>query len=182
MKLTEVFRSLKYIKRPRVIKESEHVHMFRNVMAIIYTLKKKFQLKANWKNYVKSKGNGYGEESNFTWGFCSVSLSIFGSLTNLIGILLVIYGGLFRQSLFMFFVILVCNVLMCPAGLTFRAVFAFSPISAMDSSNLCRVQGYVMYSIGGTELFNIALLFVNHYFCVVKILCILGLLLPETSV
>ena len=67
-------------------------------------------------------------------------LSIFGSLTNLIGILIVIYRGLFRQSLLMFFVnLLVCNFLMYPVGLTFRAVFAFSPTAAMDSSTLRRV-------------------------------------------
>ena len=66
--------------------------------------------------------------------------SIFGSLTNLIGILIVIYRGLFRQRLFMFFVnFLVCNFLMCPVGLTIRAVLAFSSIAAMDSSTLRRV-------------------------------------------
>ena len=99
----------------------------------------------------------------------SVSLSIFGSVTNLVCILLVIYGGLFRQSRFAFFLnFLVCNLLMCSVALPFWTMFAFSPSAATDSSTLCRVQGYAILSISGTVSLNIALLSVNHYVCIVK--------------
>ena len=98
-----------------------------------------------------------------------VCISIIGSVTNLICILAVIDGGLFRQSRFTFFLnILIGNFLMCFACQPFLAVFAFSSSAVMESSTLCRVQGYVMFSIGGSGLLNIALLSVNHYFCVVK--------------
>ena len=99
----------------------------------------------------------------------SVLLPILGSVTNLVCILLVIYGGLFRQSRFAFFLnFLVCNFLMCSVALPFWTIFAFSPTAAIDSSTLCRVQGYVMFSIAGTGRLNIALLSVNHYVCIVK--------------
>ena len=99
----------------------------------------------------------------------SVLLPILGLVTNLVCILLVIYGGLFRQSRFAFFLnFLVCNFLMCSVGLPFWTIFVFSSTAAMDSSTLCRVQGYVMFSIAGTGSLNIALLSVNHYVCIVK--------------
>ena len=99
----------------------------------------------------------------------SVCISIIGSVTNLICILAVIHGGLFRQSRFTFFLnILIGNFLMCFACQPFLAVFAFSSSAVMESSTLCRLQGYVMFSIGCSGLLNIALLSVNQYFCVVK--------------
>ena len=77
--------------------------------------------------------------------------------------------GLFRQSRFAFFLnFLVCNFLMCSVALPFWTIFAFSPTAAIDSSTLCRVQGYVIFSIAGTGRLNIALLSVNHYVCIVK--------------
>ena len=98
-----------------------------------------------------------------------VSLSIIGSVVNLICILSVIHGGLYRQSRFAFFLnFLIGNFLMCFVCEPFLAVFAFSSPAVMETSILCRVHGYVMFSIGGLGLLNIALLSVNHYFCVVK--------------
>ena len=99
----------------------------------------------------------------------SVLFSILRSVSNLVCILLVIYGGLFRQSRFAFFLnFLVGNFLMCSVGLPFWTIFVFSSTAAIDSSTLCRVQGYVMFSIAGTGSLNIALLSVNHYVCIVK--------------
>ena len=102
--------------------------------------------------------------------FC-VSFSLTGSLTNFLLTLIVIYRSLFRQSRFAFFSQLFGLHFLdefCMSTFLDSTVFAFSPEAAMESSTLCRVQGYVMFIIGGTQLFCIALLSVNHYICVVK--------------
>ena len=52
--------------------------------------------------------------------------------------------------------------------LPFRTVFAFLPAAAMESSILCHLQGYVLLVTGGTLVFSIVLLSVNHYIFVVK--------------
>ena len=52
--------------------------------------------------------------------------------------------------------------------LPFWAVFAFLPETAAESLTLCHPQVYVMFIIGGTQLFSKTLLSVNHDICVVK--------------
>ena len=63
---------------------------------------------------------------------------------------------------------LVCTFLMSSVCLPFGTVFAFSPTAAMESSILCHLQGYVLFVTGGTLVFSIVLLSVNHYIFVVK--------------
>ena len=97
-----------------------------------------------------------------------VSLSVLGTVTNLACIVIVIYGGIYRQSRFIFFLkFLVCNLSMCAIGLPLWALMMLSS-AAMESSILCSLHGYFMFSIGGTSLLNIGILSVNYYFCVVK--------------
>lgn len=56
---------------------------------------------------------------------------------------------------------------MCAIGLPLWALMMLSS-AAVESSILCSLHGYFMFSIGGTSLLNIGILSVNYYFCVVK--------------
>ena len=86
--------------------------------------------------------------------FC-VSFGIKGSLTNFMLILIVIYRGLIRQSRFAFWFAISWWVL---CDYLFVDSLCFLPESAKESSTFCRPQGYVIFSIEGTQLFSITLL------------------------
>ena len=72
-----------------------------------------------------------------------------------------------KVDLSFFLTFLVCNLSMCAIGLPLWALMMLSS-AAMESSILCSLHRYFMFSIGGTSLLNIGLLSVNYYFCVVK--------------
>ena len=64
--------------------------------------------------------------------------------------------------------------ILCVSWLSFMAVFfkmsVFVFLSSTDweTATLCHFQVYIVFCIGGTVILIIALLSVNHYFCVVK--------------
>ena len=86
--------------------------------------------------------------------FC-VSFGITGSLTKFMLILIVIYRGLIRQSRFAFWFAISWWVL---CDYLYVDSLCFLPESAKESTTFCRPQGYVIFSIEGTQLFSITLL------------------------
>lgn len=100
-----------------------------------------------------------------------VGATLIGSLgffANALILIAILKAKLYRQNVILFVLNLVINnALACVISLPYIATMAFSYQSEVDMV-LCRVMGYLTYSIIASELLALDLVAINRYFLIVR--------------
>ncbi|XP_033753405.1 violet-sensitive opsin-like [Pecten maximus] len=91
-----------------------------------------------------------------------------GFIANTIILIAILKAKLYRQNVILFVLNLVINnTLACATSLPYIATMAFNYTDEVDLV-LCRVMGYITYSIITSELLGLDLVAVNRYFLIVR--------------
>ncbi|XP_033752630.1 G-protein coupled receptor moody-like [Pecten maximus] len=91
-----------------------------------------------------------------------------GFIANTIILIAILKAKLYRQNVILFVLNLVINnTLACATSLPYIATMAFNYTDEVDLV-LCRVMGYITYSITASELLGLDLVAVNRYFLIVR--------------
>lgn len=91
-----------------------------------------------------------------------ISLATVGAILNSVGIIAVVKGGLYSQKSFAFVLnLFVSNFLMSSVGI----LPTFLETSSYDDT--CSILGFIVFSLGGTCLYSMLLISLNHYILIV---------------
>ncbi|XP_048728658.2 G-protein coupled receptor moody-like [Ostrea edulis] len=97
----------------------------------------------------------------------SLSISVVGTLLNVLATSVIVKGGLYKQSSFKFVLnLFLSNFFLCAMCLPIVFYTTLSP--NFGSSGLCPVFGYIIYCVLGTKMLSIVLISLNRYFLIVK--------------
>ncbi|XP_045175171.2 somatostatin receptor type 1-like [Mercenaria mercenaria] len=98
----------------------------------------------------------------------SVAIATLGTICNTIMISAIIYGKLYRYSIYVKILnLLVCNLIHCAIFLPLIAVQAFTGLWT-NQSVVCNLISYGLFCNLGTELFGYVCISLNRYFCILN--------------
>jgi hypothetical protein len=99
---------------------------------------------------------------------CTVTIAILGTLGNTIMISAILYGKLYKFSIYVKILnLLVCNLIHCAIFLPLIAIQAFTG-RLMTENIVCSLISYGLFCNLGTELFGYVCISFNRYACIIN--------------